>query len=247
MTDRLPILPMSDLLIESTEGAVRVLTLNRPEKRNALNGALHAALLDALAGADADAALRCVLLAGRGRSFCAGADLDEHRAAQGLPSEQARRRIEQMADLQLAVSRLGKPVLAAVQGTALGAGAGLAISADLVVMAEDARLGYPEVPHGMVPTLMFPTLVRQVGRRAAFELLFLGDFIGAGRALALGLANEAVPAAELLPRALAIAARFDGMDGPTLRAAKKLFYGLADLPLAEGMRAGVQATLEAAA
>jgi enoyl-CoA hydratase/carnithine racemase len=236
---------MTQLLIEDTIGAVRVLTLNRPDKRNALNTPLHDAMLGAFGRADADPGVRCVLLAGNGKSFCAGADLDEHRASSSLSAGQSRARIEQMARLQMAVSHLGKPVLAAVHGTVLGAGAGLAISADITVMADDARIGYPEVPHGMVPTLMFPTLVRQVGRRAAFELLFLGEFIGAERALALGLVNESVPAAGLMPRALAIAARFEGMDPGTLRTAKKLFYGMADLPLREGMRAGVEATLEA--
>lgn len=235
---------MTHLLIEENDGAVRTLTLNRPDKRNALNTALHTALLDAFARADADAGVGCLLLAGAGKSFCAGADLGEHKDSAALEASVNKARIEQMAQLQLAVSRLGKPVVAAVHGTVLGAGAGLAISADVVLMADDARLGYPEVPHGMVPTLMFPTLTRQIGRRAAFELLFLGEFIGAQRAMALGLVNEVLPAAELLPRALSMARRFAAMDGATLRTAKTMFYQMADLPLDAGMRAGVLATLQ---
>lgn len=234
---------MTSLLLSEDRGAVRVLTLNRPEKRNALNMALHDALLEAFQRADADPAVRCVLLAGAGKSFCAGADLAEHQAAPAPDTAEGSERIEQMAQLQLAVSTLGKPVVAAVQGTVLGAGAGLAISADVVVMAEDARLGYPEVPHGMVPTLMFPTLQRQIGRRAAFELLFLGQFIGSQRALELGLVNQIAAPAELMPSALAIAERFGEMSGRTLRSAKKLFYRMADLPLEEGMREGVHATI----
>ncbi len=233
----------NEFLLEDTQGTVRVLTLNRPDKRNALNTALHAKLLDALDRADADPDIRCVLLAGAGKSFCAGADLAEHRDSAQLPAAENEMRIQQMAQLQLAVSQLGKPVVAAVHGTVLGAGAGLAISADFVVMADDARLGYPEVPHGMVPTLMFPTLVRQVGRRAAFELLFIGAFIDAPRAISLGLANEAVAPGALMERALALAASFGAMDGTTLRRAKNLFYQLADMPLREGMRASIAASL----
>ena len=221
----------NEFLLEDTQGTVRILTLNRPDKRNALNKTLHTELLDALARADADPDIRCVLLA--------GADLAEHHESAKQPAAANEIRIRQMAQLQLAVSELGKPVVAAVQGTVLGAGAGLAISADLVVMADDARLGYPEVPHGMVPTLMFPTLVRQVGRRAAFELLFIGALIDAQRAVSLGLANEAVAPGTLMERALALAASLGAMDGTTLRRAKNLFYQLADMPLREGMRAGV--------
>ena len=234
----------NEFLLEDTQGTVRILTLNRPDKRNALNKTLHTELLDALARADADPDIRCVLLAGAGKSFCAGADLAEHHESAKQPAAANEIRIRQMAQLQLAVSELGKPVVAAVQGTVLGAGAGLAISADLVVMADDARLGYPEVPHGMVPTLMFPTLVRQVGRRAAFELLFIGALIDAQRAVSLGLANEAVAPGTLMDRALALAASFGAMDGTTLRRAKNLFYQLADMPLREGMRAGVAASLQ---
>ena len=237
---------MTQLLLEETSGAVRVLTLNRPEKRNALDTALHIVLLAAFARADADPAVRCLVLAGAGKSFCAGADLAEHKESATLSAADNKLRIEQMAQVQLAVSQLGKPVIAAVHGTALGAGAGLAISADVVVMASDARLGYPEVPHGMVPTLMFPTLMRQVGRRAAFELLFLGDFIGAQRSLELGLVNQVCAPEDLMQRALAVAARFAGMDSATLKIAKKIFYEMADMPLDEGMRAGVSATLHAA-
>jgi enoyl-CoA hydratase/carnithine racemase len=236
---------MTPLLIEENEGAVRTLTLNRPDKRNALNTALHIELLDAFARADADASVGCLLLAGSGKCFCAGADLVEIKDFAALDSALNKARIEQMAQLQLAVSRLGKPVVTAVQGTVLGAGAGLAISADVVVIADDARLGYPEVQHGMVPTLMYPTLARQVGRRAAFELLFLGEFISAERALTLGLVNEVVPLGELMSRAQALALRFATMDIATLRTAKTLFYQMADLPLEAGMRAGVKATLDA--
>ena len=230
------------ILYQVERGRARV-TLNRPDKRNALNAVLHTQLLAALVEADDDARVHCVVLAGAGKSFCAGADLAEHQASSSLTADENRARIEQMGELQLALPGLCKPVIAAVQGTVLGAGAGLAISADIVVMSDDARLGYPEVPHGMVPTLMFPTLVRQVGRRAAFELLFLGEFISARRAEALGLANAVVPAEELLPHCLAIAERFGAMDTRTLREAKKLFQGVADLPLHEGMRVGVEASL----
>lgn len=232
---------MNDWVLRRDEDGVRVLTLNRPDKRNALHAPLRQALLQALGDAQADPQVRCLVLAGAGRSFCAGADLDEHREAQG--GDALRQRVEEMAQLQLAMTQLSVPVVSAVQGAAVGAGAGLAIGGDIVVIAEDARIGYPEVPKGMVPTLMFPTVLRQVGRRAAFELLVVGGMVDAARAVTLGLANEAVPAERLAERCLAHARQLAQMDPATVRAAKQLFYRVADLPLEEGMRVGVAATL----
>ena len=96
--------------------------------------------------------------------------------------------------------RLTKPVITAINGAAMGGGAGLALAGDLALMAESAKLGYPEVKHGIVAAVVMPNLVRQVGRKAAFELLATGQPVGARRALELGMVNRVVPDAELLPR-----------------------------------------------
>src|ERR1700694_6016490 len=168
------------LLVEN-RGAVRILTLNRPEKRNALNTELTKALLDAMRAADADESVACIVLTGAGPGFCAGADLAEFK---GLKDPQAAEtRAELTMQLHLVFSRISKPVICAINGAAMGGGAGLAIAGDLAVMAEGAKLGYPETKHGIVAPIVLGNLVPQVGRKAAFELVATGEPIDAARAL----------------------------------------------------------------
>jgi enoyl-CoA hydratase/carnithine racemase len=133
---------MSELLSED-EGAVRVLRLNRPDKRNALNLALTRALVEAFAAADAADHIHCIVLTGNGPAFCAGADVGEFK---DLTPDQAQRvdeRAELTMQLHLCISRLTKPVIAAINGHAMGGGAGLAIACDLALAAASARIGYP--------------------------------------------------------------------------------------------------------
>src|SRR6478752_367657 len=177
-------------------GAVRILTLNRPEKRNALDTNLTSALLESLRSADADEDVRCVVLTGAGKGFCAGADLGEMKSL--LDPKAAERRTELTMQLHLAFPKMVTPVVTAINGAAMGGGAGLAIAGDLAVMAEGAKLGYPEVRHGIVAAIVMANLVRQVGRKAAFELVALGEPIDAARALDLGLVNRVFPAQSLL-------------------------------------------------
>ena len=225
---------MSVLLVKD-HGAVRVLTLNRPEKRNALNTELTQALLDALRTADAVAGVGCVVLAGAGQAFCAGADITEF--ADLTPEQQARveARAELTMQLHLALPGMAKPVVTAVHGAALGGGAGLAIAADLALMADGAALGYPETRHGIVAAIVMANLVRQVGRKAAFELVALGEPVGAKRALALGLVNRVVPRARLMAEALALAGRLAAIGRPAMQLTKQLFHEVADLPLAAAL------------
>ena len=159
---------MTNLLTED-KGAVRILTLNRPEKRNALDTALSRALLEALRAADGDETVRCVVLTGAGPAFCAGADLAEFKRLRD--PQAAETRAELTMQLHLAFSKMITPVVTAINGAAMGGGAGLAIAGDLAVMASSAKLGYPETKHGIVAAIVMANLVRQVGRKAAFELV----------------------------------------------------------------------------
>jgi enoyl-CoA hydratase/carnithine racemase len=225
-------------LITEDRGAVRVLIMNRPEKRNALNTALTQELLDALRAADADEAVGCVVLTGAGQGFCAGADLAEFKDLTPENRHLVETRAELTMQLHLAFSKMAKPVVTAINGAALGGGAGLAIAGDLAVMSEDATLGYPETKHGIVAAIVMANLVRQAGRKAAFELVGLGEPIGAQRALALGLVNRAVPAERLLEEALAIAQTLAGASRPAMALTKRLFHEAADLPLAAALERG---------
>jgi enoyl-CoA hydratase/carnithine racemase len=224
-----------NLLVEN-RGAVRILTLNRPEKRNALDSALTQALLSEIRAADADDSVGALVLTGAGPGFCAGADLSEFK---GLKDPQAAEaRAELTMQLHLSFSKISKPVVTAINGAAMGGGAGLAIAGDLAVMAEGAKLGYPETKHGIVAAIVLGNLVRQVGRKAAFELVSLGEPIDAARALQLGLINYVFQENDLLDETLKIAEKLSSVNRPAMAETKRLFHEVADLPLAEALERG---------
>src|SRR5438105_6338949 len=224
-----------NLLIED-KGNVRILTLNRPEKRNALDTALTRDLLEALREADAEAGMHCVVLTGAGPGFCAGADLSEFK---GLKDPKAAKtRAELTMQLHLAFSKMVTPVVTAINGAAMGGGAGLAIAGDIAVMAESAKLGYPETKHGIVAAIVMANLVRQVGRKAAFELVALGEPIDARRAFALGMVNRVVAPAQLMKTALKLAAQLATVNKSAMAQTKTLFHEVADLPLERALERG---------
>jgi enoyl-CoA hydratase/carnithine racemase len=223
------------LLVEN-RGAVRILTLNRPEKRNALDTALTKVLLDAIRAADADESVGALVLTGAGTGFCAGADLSEFT---GLKDpEAAATRAELTMQLHLIFSRVRLPVVTAINGAAMGGGAGLAIAGDLAVMAEDAKLGYPETKHGIVAAIVLGNLVRQVGRKAAFELVAFGEPIDARRALQLGLVNHVFQKHELMEKTLELAEKLAAVSRPAMAETKRLFHEVADLPLDKALEKG---------
>ncbi len=228
---------MSELLVED-RGAVRILTMNRPEKRNALNTALTRALLDALRAADADERVRVVVLTGAGQGFCAGADLAEFKDLVPEKQHLVEERAELTMQLHLAFPKMAKPVVTAINGAAMGGGAGLALAGDLAVMAESAKLGYPETKHGIVAAIVMANLVRQVGRKRAFELVALGEPLGAHDAREAGLVNRVFTDAELMPAALFVAEKLAGLKPEAMQATKRLFHEAADLPLEEALKRG---------
>lgn len=220
---------MNEILLQEDKGAVRILTMNRPEKRNALNAELAGGLLAALRAADADDSVYAIVLTGAGPGFCAGADLDEFR--QTTDPAAGEKRAELTMQLHLAFPKITKPVVTAINGSAMGGGAGLAIAGELAVMAVGAKLGYPETRHGIVAAIVMANLVRQVGRKAAFELVSLGEPIDAQRALALGLVNRVVSRQEVVPQALLLAEKLAAVRRPAMAETKRLFHQVADLPL----------------
>jgi len=232
---------MSNELLIDNHGGVRVLTMNRPDKRNALNTALTQALLDGLKAADADDSVGCVVLAGAGQGFCAGADLSEFKDLTPDKQHLVTARAELTTSVHAIFSKMKKPVVTAINGAAMGGGAGLAVAGDMAVMAESAKLGYPEVRHGIVAAIVMTNLTRQVGRKAAFELVGLGQPVTAARALALGMVNRVVPDADLMQETLAIAGQLAAVSPQAMAATKQLFHQVAELPfdaaLEEGKRA----------
>ncbi len=232
-----------DVLLCEDRGRVRILTMNRPEKLNALNTALTEALVAWIKEADRDDSVSVIVLTGAGRAFCAGADIGEFK---DLTPDQAAR-VEHRAQLtmqsHLVFSQIRKPLIAAVRGAAMGGGAGLALASDLVVASETMKLGYPEIKHGILPAIVLANLVRQIGRKAAFELVTRGDPLTAARAYELGAVNKVVPDDQLMAEALALAESIAAYEPEALFAIKQLFHKVVDLPLAEGLEQGRKANV----
>jgi len=233
---------MTELVVD-THGAVRVLRLNRPEKHNALNTTLTQSLLDALHAADRDDQVNAIVLTGNGKSFCAGADTTEFSSLTVEQPQAVMRRADLTTALHSAFSQIATPVIAAVHGNALGGGAGLALACDLTVMADDVRYGYPELKHGIVAAVVMANLVRQVGRKHAFELLAMAEPIDGARALALGIANRVVSSAQVLEEAIAMATRLASWSPVAMGLTKRSFHRAADLALVDALGVGRDANV----
>jgi enoyl-CoA hydratase/carnithine racemase len=175
---------MNDILQIDKQGRVLRLFLNRPDKRNALNVELCRALVDAIEAADRDRGVGAILLAGRGKSFCAGMDLSEISAGN---SEEIAQVHEQLFTLG---SRLGKPLISAVHGAALAGGTGLAVNCHIVVADSEATFGLTEIRLGLWPFLVYRAVAMALGERRTVELALSGRIVGAREALDLGLVHE---------------------------------------------------------
>jgi enoyl-CoA hydratase len=211
------------LLVER-DGAVTTLVLNRPARLNAVSEELYASLLTALRTQAADATVRAVIVTGAGRGFCVGADLKAHADTE-RDAEWRRRYIALAQRCNRALQRVPKPVVAAVNGHAVGAGLELALSCDLVVVSRQAKLRLPEVALGtFVGGGITRTLVRRAGQARANELLMLCDFFDADDAASWGLINRAVEAADVLETARALAARLASHAPVSMRHVKRLLH-----------------------
>src|SRR5919206_1514850 len=180
-------------VIYAVEGHVALVTLNRPEKRNALNDALVAALKDALSDADAREEVRAVVLTGAGADFCSGADLSALRKISEGSVTDNLDDAQSLMELYALVRRVRVPVVAAVRGRALAGGCGLATACDIVLASSNARFGYPEGKIGFVPAMVMAILRRNVSEKRAFELITRGAEIGADQAREFGLVNQVFP------------------------------------------------------
>ena len=184
---------MPDLVRYHREGATATLTLDRPEKRNALSADLVAALEEALAQAAEAPEVRVVVLTGAGSAFSAGADLAALEALQEATPMENRADSQALAELFERVYLHPKPVIAKVNGHAIGGGAGLAAACDFALAADNVKLGFTEVRIGFVPAIVAVFLVRKLGEAVVRDLLLRGRLVEAGEAARLGLIHQAVP------------------------------------------------------
>jgi methylglutaconyl-CoA hydratase len=229
----------SPLRIEREDGVLR-LTLDRPEKRNALNAPLIEALHAALERADLDADVRVVVIRGTGRDFCAGADLDELLASAELEPAANEAAALRLGMLFSRMRSLPKPVLAAVQGRALAGGAGLVTACDLAVAGAGAQVGYPEIQRGFVPAMVLTLLRRAAGEKVALDLALTGRVLGADEAREAGLLARVVPNAALEDEVSTLAATLARSSPSALSLTKQLFYRLDGRPLDEGIALGAR-------
>jgi enoyl-CoA hydratase len=194
---------LETLLVER-DGAVAVVTINRPKVLNALNTQTISELERVMRDLQQDAAVRAVVLTGAGeKSFVAGADINELAVLSPAEGQLHGRRGQAVFDL---IEQLGKPVIAAINGFALGGGCELAMACTLRVAADSARFGQPEINLGIIPGYAgSQRLPRLVGKGRALEVLLTGDMIGAARAYEIGLVNRVVPAADLIAEARSLA------------------------------------------
>lgn len=226
---------MTDIILRGLSDGVLLLTLNRPDKLNALNLALAEGLVLALDAAEADEDVRVVIVTGAGRAFSAGADLKEFKDQTPDNAAANQRRSENYARLNGMIPGMSKPVIAAVNGLALGGGCGLVLASDMAIAAEGATFSYPELKHGMVPAGVLPGLARQVGRKAAFDLMGTGRTFDADEARRLGIVSRIVAADQLQEDVMEIAHTMAGYSIEAMSGLKRLLDRVVDLPLAEGL------------
>jgi len=227
-------------------GGVARITLNRPDKRNAITSGMMSALRDALQHSADDSTVRVVLIRGAGKDFCAGLDLSEVlKSAEDAQVSLASAR--QLGDLYIAMRRHPKPIISAVQGRALGGGAGIATASDLIIAAESAQFGYPEVKLGFIPAIVTTMLRRAVNERQAMELALTGDPLSASGALAIGLINRVYPDAEFDIEVERYIARLAGQPATAMSLSKHLLYATEGMSFEASIEAGVQANVQARA
>jgi enoyl-CoA hydratase len=221
-------------LLYGKKDGIGTVTLNRPDKLNALNSTVYKELYDVFEAIENDPEVRVVILTGAGeRAFCAGSDVAEMQNMGPIEIQKFMVTIRKASDL---IYNLTKPTIAAVNGYALGGGCELSMCCDMRIASEKARFGQPEITLGLIPGASgTQRLPRLVGAAKAKEMIFTGDLINATAALDLGLVNKVVPPEKLMEEAMALAAKLAGMSGPVLAMAKMAINTGLDTDIASGL------------
>lgn len=231
---------MSEVLQVDWHDGVVTLTLNRPDKRNALNGELVTELSNMLRSLEDRDEARVIVIRGAGRDFCAGADLAELERIAEMGHEESVADAQRLGSLFELMRYHPRPIVAVVTGRALAGGCGLATACDLVVAHADAEFGYPEVHLGFVPAMVMAILRRKVGEGQAFDLVTSGERISAERAFELGLVQRIFAAADFEPQAAAFVQELAKRPASAVHLSKALLYELDDLGFTEGIARGAE-------
>lgn len=228
----------TDQVLYSVDGAVARVTLNRPEKRNALNDAVIAGIKDGLNRASQDKRVRVVVISGAGKDFCSGADLSALQKIANASVAENAEDARQLLELFLLIRQLPVPVVAAVTGRALAGGCGLATACDVVLAASSARFGYPEVKIGFVPAMVMAILRRNVSEKRAFELITRGAEISADEAREFGLVNQVFPVESFADDVNQYAGEFEKMSASAISLTKTLLYQMDGMGFPEALETG---------
>jgi methylglutaconyl-CoA hydratase len=241
-------MPYQTLHLEFS-GEIAMITLSRPEKRNAISPEMIAELLSSFSEVEASPA-RVLILTGAGKAFCSGMDLDALKALATQSPAQQREDADRLASLFLRIWSFPKPTIAAVNGHAIAGGCGIATLCDFTIAARDAKFGYPEVRIGFLPAVVSVFLVRQIGEKRARELLLTGRTIEAVEAHRLGLVTQLVPEKELMIAAQILAATLLECSPVSLHMTKKLLCDFTapeiarELELAAAASAQIRTTVD---
>jgi len=230
----------ADRVQAALAGGVLTLTLNRPDKRNAIDSPMVEALLQSLERAELDAGVRVVAVRGAGPDFCAGADLEELLASvERTPEENAQSALR-LGELFIRMRALPKPVVAVVHGRALAGGCGLATACDLLLARAGAQLGYPEVRRGFAPAMVMAILRRIVGEKVAFDLVATGRILTAEEARHLGLVSRAIPPERFEGEVAEVLGTLAVASPTALALIKRQLYELDGLTFEGGIRLGAE-------
>ena len=228
----------NQVVLYAVEGAVASITLNRPEKRNALNDALIAALKQHLTNAAANKKIRVIVISGAGKDFCSGADLSALQKIAGASVAENSEDARALLELFRLIRQVQVPVVAAVTGRALAGGCGLATACDLVLASASARFGYPEVKIGFVPAMVMAILRRNVSEKRAFELITRGAEISAEQAREFGLVNQVFADESFEADVRSYVSEFEKMSASAIGLTKTLLYQMDGLAFPEAIETG---------
>ena len=228
----------SESVLYSVASSVARITLNRPEKRNALNDAVIAGIKQGLTSAGADKNVRVVVISGAGKDFCSGADLSALQKIAGASVAENSEDARSLLELFLMIRAMQVPVVAAVTGRALAGGCGLATACDLVLASASARFGYPEVKIGFVPAMVMAILRRNVSEKRAFELITRGAEISAEQAKEFGLVNQVFADETFEADVQTYVSEFEKMSASAMGLTKTLLYQMDGLAFPEALETG---------
>jgi methylglutaconyl-CoA hydratase len=227
-------------IIYTVDQSIARITLNRPDKRNALDDQIVSEFGDALRAAGRDQGVRVVMLTGAGKDFCSGADLASLQKISNAGVEESMSSARVMGQLFVEMRRHPRPIIAAVRGRALAGGCGLATACDIILAAESAKFGYPEVNIGFIPAMVMAILRRSVSEKRAFELITRGEVISAAVAAEIGMINRVIPDEQFDAESEAYIAQMATKSASAVSLAKSLLYHMDGMTFESAIEAGIQ-------